>query len=120
MNNNIFKKLLEKLKKDNKNKRLYKVVANNPEDKEIAKQYETILNFVKEEELKNNLEDAWTVNLECEFGCTGPPMFPSKGSVHLYDSKGNIAKCKCGNDAAGSIIGKNAYIHYCNECSPLC
>lgn len=57
-------------------------------------------------------------SLRCEFGFTGAPMFPSNLSANLYDSEGNIAKCKCGNDAVGSIISKNAYIHFCHECSP--
>ncbi len=54
MNINIFKKLLEKLKRDNKNKRLYTVVAKNPKDKETAKQYEKILNLIAAKEENKN------------------------------------------------------------------
>lgn len=57
MNRNIFKELL-KQNKDKKTAYATKVIPNNSEDKDIAKQYEKILNhLMKKPEFQEGLEE---------------------------------------------------------------
>lgn len=55
-------------------------------------------------------------NQQNEFGCSSPIKF---ANATLYDSKGNIVLCPCGNPCETAIIGKEAYAAYCEKCSPI-
>lgn len=37
----------------------------------------------------------------------------------MYDREGNEVLCKCGKPAGSAIIGKEAMIAFCTECSPM-
>lgn len=50
-----------------------------------------------------------------EFGCSENVRW-GNGSLFLADN--TPAKCKCGNEATGAIMGKEAYQAFCNECMP--
>ena len=36
----------------------------------------------------------------------------------IYDSEGNEVKCACGKLAAAGIMGKDAFMAWCEECNP--
>lgn len=36
----------------------------------------------------------------------------------MYDYKGKLVLCKCGNKATGGMIGKEAFVSWCKECDP--
>ena len=40
-------------------------------------------------------------------------------STKMYDANGNIVLCKCGKPAGAGIMGKESYIFWCSECSPM-
>lgn len=53
-----------------------------------------------------------------EFGSSGI-RFINPENVSLYDSEGNIILCKCGKPAGTSVIGKEAFVAWCEDCTPL-
>ncbi len=58
-------------------------------------------------------------NVEAEFGSISPLRWLSPENVGLYDSEGNIILCKCGKPAGSGAMGKEAFVAWCNDCSPL-
>lgn len=55
---------------------------------------------------------------ECEFGSFGGVRFLNPEDVRMYDEAGNVVLCKCGKPAGTSIMGKDAFIAFCSDCSP--
>jgi hypothetical protein len=56
--------------------------------------------------------------MEAEFDHIQNVRFPSSETSRMYDSKGNVMHCKCGNPAAGGVFGKNSFKCWCAECNP--
>jgi hypothetical protein len=56
-------------------------------------------------------------DLTSEFGTNGNVRFNDISTMHYENA--DIVLCKCGNHATCGIIGKEAYISFCNDCSPF-
>lgn len=37
----------------------------------------------------------------------------------MYEANGSPVKCKCGKPAGSAAIGKEAYVAWCSDCSPM-
>ena len=57
--------------------------------------------------------------IEAEYGSVGNIRFLNPDSVKMHDSDGNVVLCKCGKPAGSGVIGKEAFVAWCSECSPL-
>lgn len=55
---------------------------------------------------------------ECEFGTADNVRFLPPGAVTMHDSSGKEVLCKCGKPAGSALIGKKAYIAWCEDCVP--
>lgn len=54
---------------------------------------------------------------QAEFG--GNVRFLNPESVRMYDSEGKVINCKCGKPAGSAAMGKEAFVAWCSDCSPL-
>ena len=54
-----------------------------------------------------------------EYGSTGNVRWLNPSNVTAYNTEGNEMLCKCGKPSIGAIIGKDAYISFCEDCSPF-
>ena len=57
--------------------------------------------------------------MESEFGSFSPISFPNMSHAMMYDKKGSVLMCKCGNYASGGAFGKESFITWCIQCSPM-
>lgn len=57
--------------------------------------------------------------MEAEYGSVNGLRFIQPSNVKMYDSEGKVVLCKCGNPAGCSAMGKESYIAWCSDCSPL-
>ena len=55
------------------------------------------------------------MTFEAEYGTSEPIRF---AEATMHDGEGNTFLCKCGKPAGSAIIGKEASIAYCSNCSP--
>lgn len=53
--------------------------------------------------------------METEFGSSQPIRL---ANVSICDGNGNVMLCECGQPAGSGAIGKEAYILWCEDCSP--
>lgn len=37
----------------------------------------------------------------------------------MYDTESNVLLCQCGKPAGSALIGKEAFVAWCEDCSPL-
>jgi hypothetical protein len=55
-----------------------------------------------------------------EYGCPGNIRWPQPSNISLLDSDGNELKCgKCDKIAIAGAFGKEAYMAWCAEHSPV-
>lgn len=53
--------------------------------------------------------------MEVEYGSVQPVGF---ATGKMYDSCGVEMKCKCGKASGSAIMGKAAFVAYCQDCNP--
>lgn len=57
--------------------------------------------------------------IEEEYGGVGDIRFLDPEDVKMYDMEGNLILCKCGKSAGSGAIGKESFVAWCRDCSPL-
>lgn len=55
--------------------------------------------------------------MEVEYG--GSARFLNPASVRMVDGNGNEILCKCGKSAGAGAFGKEAFVAWCTDCSPM-
>lgn len=58
-------------------------------------------------------------NLQVEYGCGYNVRFLPPLSVKIYDADGNVINCRCGKPAVSAAMGKEAFVAWCEDCSPM-
>lgn len=66
-----------------------------------------------------DLGDCNLENVRAEFGSTGDVRFLDPENVRVYDREGNVINCKCGKPAGSAAMGKEEFVAWCADCSPL-
>jgi len=67
-------------------------------------------------------DETWVVpppKVQVEYGSVGRIRFVDPSQVKMYDSSGNVMKCRCGKDAGAGAFGKECFIAWCQDCNPL-
>jgi hypothetical protein len=57
--------------------------------------------------------------LQAEYGSCGNVRFANPEQVKMYYADGTEVLCKCGKPAGMGCMGLEAYLAWCDECSPL-
>lgn len=55
---------------------------------------------------------------EIEYGSSQQFRVLNFENSRMYDSEGKVVLCKCGKPVGSAAIGKEAFVAWCEDCSP--